>query len=59
MFNYKGLVLATSAFLFVSGSAFALSDSIRADHDYNFNVMVTKDLTFERDYTGFDYKNQQ
>lgn len=33
MFNYKGLVLATSALLFVSGSAFALSDSIRADHD--------------------------
>lgn len=36
-----------------------IAPTIEIRPGYNFNVMVTKDLTFERDYKGFDYKNQQ
>lgn len=36
-----------------------ISPTIEIRPGYNFNVMVTKDLTFDHAYEGFDYKNQQ
>lgn len=34
-----------------------ISPTIEIRPGYNFNVMVTKDLTFDHAYEGFDYKN--